>query len=393
MWLPDYKLMTPTPCPGKTTTFFQLLQNTSGLDRRDNRGKRHNIAFVLTGLTLAICCGRDGELSRLQRHMANHFEGLCSATHTRPKRVISRAQLPLLLAKVDGEVFARLLFEWFGLVLSEEAKHWFAFDGKELRGSIQPGHKRGEACVSALDHGSGQVVGQIYYNGSKESERPALLQLLNDSGLYNQKVTLDALHLTPKATKAIDGADGVYLIGLKSNQHHLYRYCFCNTLISEASYMRSDQPERGHGRLDQRRYACYDLRPDALADRWRKAGMKTCIEVIRSRKSLDGSKISQETCYYVSNARPANQAQAEELFDAIRRHWILEVTHHYRDVTLAEDSLKTKSQAVGRIMSSLRTLAINLLKRLRTKNMAAQIDEFADNFNILIQFMTQQMVL
>lgn len=44
-------------------------------------------------------------------------------------------------------------------------------------------------------------------------------------------------------------------------------------------------------------------------------------------------------------------------------------------------------------MSSLRTLTIILLKRLKAKNMAAQIDEFADNFNILIQFMTQQMVL
>ena len=87
------------------------------------------------------------------------------------------------------------------------------------------------------------------------------------------------------------------------------------------------------------------------------------------------------------------QAEAEELFDAIRQHWLVEVTHHYRDVTLGEDGLKTKSQAVSRLMSGLRTLAVNLLKRLRPKNMAAQIDEFADNFNTLIQFMNQQMVL
>lgn len=145
--------------------------------------------------------------------MANHFGALCLATHTWPKRVISRAQLPLLLAKVDGDVFGRLLFEWFGLVLSEEAKRWFTFDGKELRGSIQPGHKRGEACVSAQAHDSGQVVGQTYYNGAKESERPAVLQLLYDSKLCGQKVTLDALHLTPKATRAIHKAQGVYLIG------------------------------------------------------------------------------------------------------------------------------------------------------------------------------------
>lgn len=238
--------MTTAPCQGKTSSFFYLLQTTPGLDKRDNRGKMHDMAFVITGLTLAICCGRDGGLSRLHRHMANHFGTLCLATHTWPKRVISRAQLPLLLAKVDGEVFGRLLFEWFGLVLSEETKRWFTFDGKELRGSIQPGHKRGEACVSAQAHDSGQIVGQTYYNGAKESERPAVLQLLNDSKLCGQKVTLDALHLTPEATKAIHEAQGVYLIGLKANQAHLYRYCLCNSLIKKAAYNRTDNPQRGH---------------------------------------------------------------------------------------------------------------------------------------------------
>jgi hypothetical protein len=60
---------------------------------------------------------------------------------------------------------------------------------------------------------------------------------------------------------------------------------------------------------------------------------------------------------------------------------------------LAEDDLRTKSQTVSQIMSNLRTLVVNLLKRLKPKNMAAQIDGFADDFNTLIQFMTQQMVL
>ncbi len=337
--------------------------------------------------------GRDGKLSGLHRHMVNHFEALCVAVQFRPEKAISRAQLPLLLAQVDGATFARLLFDWSGLVLSQEAKRWFTFDGKELRGSILPGHKRGEACVSAQAHDSGQVVAQTYYNGIKESERPAVLQLLNESGLCSQKVTLDALHLTPRATGAIHKAQGVYLIGLKSNQKHLYRYCLCNSLTSKASYERADEPERGHGRVDQRSYACYDLQPDALASRWRKVGMGSCIEVSRTRSSLDGSQVSQETCRYVTNARPANQAEADELFDAIRRHWLLEVTHHYRDVTLAEDGLRTKSQPVSQMMSSLRTLVVNLLKRTKPKNMAAQIDEFADNFNILVRFLTQQMVL
>lgn len=342
---------------------------------------------------MAILSGRDGKLSGLHRHMVSHFDRLCGAVEFRPKRAISRAHLPLLLAKVNGDVFARLLFDWFGLVLSEQAKRWFALDGKELRGSILPSQNRGEVCVSALAHHSGQLVSQTYYNGSKESERPAVVELLTSSGLCTQKLTLDALHLTPEATGVIHGAQGVYLIGLKSNQAHLYRHCLCHSLTSKASYERTDKLQRGHGRLDQRTYACYGLNADALASRWRKVGMSTCIEISRSRKSLDGKQISHETRYYVSNARPADQAEAEELFDAIRQHWLIEVTHHHRDVTLAEDELRTKSQAVSRLMCSLRTLAVNLLKKLKPKNMAAQIDEFADNFDILIKYMNQQMVL
>jgi len=39
------------------------------------------------------------------------------------------------------------------------------------------------------------------------------------------------------------------------------------------------------------------------------------------------------------------------------------VVHHVRDVTLAEDAFRSGSQALHRLMSSLRTLTINLLKQ------------------------------
>lgn len=73
--------------------------------------KKHDMAFVITGLTLAIFCGRDGSLTSLHRHMANRFETLCGAVQIWPERVISRAQLPLLLARVNGELLAQLLFD------------------------------------------------------------------------------------------------------------------------------------------------------------------------------------------------------------------------------------------------------------------------------------------
>ena len=281
--------MTATPCTAKTTTFFQLLEQTPGLDGRDNRGKKHSIRLVLTGLVMALCCGRDGKLASLHPHLVHHFETLCDATHMTNQRASSRAQLPLLLAKVNGVLFAQLLFEWFGLTLDEELKRWFALDGKELRGSIQTNHTRGEACVSALAHDSQEIANQAYYKGIKESERPTVRQLLTETGRYNQKLTLDALHLIRLTIKAIHGANGVYVVGVKPNQAPLYRYCICSSLMNKADYQRSDAPQRGHGRIDQRHYSCLPVSPFALAPRWSDAGIRTLLGVKRIRQGLDGN--------------------------------------------------------------------------------------------------------
>ncbi len=65
--------MTANPCQAKTTTFFQLLDKTPGLDGRDNRGKKTFHCLVLSRLVLVLCCGRDGKLYSLHRHIVNHF--------------------------------------------------------------------------------------------------------------------------------------------------------------------------------------------------------------------------------------------------------------------------------------------------------------------------------
>ncbi len=383
--------MTTATYPLKTTTFFQLLETTPQLDGRDNRGKRHSLALVLTGLVAALCCGRDGSLSRLHRHMVNHFKNLLEATQLTDHKPISRAQLPLLLAKVNGSCFAQLLFEWFNIVLDEEQKRWFSLDGKELRGSIQSGYTRGEVLVSALDHQTHQVVAQSYYSGCKESERPAVAQLIEDQNLAHQKLSLDALHLIPSTLKLIHTGRGQYVVGLKPNQAHLYRSCTLKDLFETADYERVDAKLKKHGRVEQRRYRSFTLSACSVAVRWQKAGLCTLLCVVRSRTK--SGVMSAEVSYYVSNQAVSNQAQADELFDAIRGHWAVEVMHHKRDVSLSEDHLRTSKVAVSRMTGSLRTLVINLLESLKVKNMAAQLDTFADDFTTLIRFLTQQMVL
>ena len=383
--------MTTAPCPIKTTTFFQLLENTPQLDLRDNRGKRHSLALVLSGLVLALCCGRDGSLSRLHRHMSNQFDKLLQATQRTDRKPISRAQLPLLLAKVDGLHFAQLLFEWFGFVLDQEQKQWFSLDGKELRGSIQAGDTRGEVIVSAVSHQGGQVLAQAYYCGAKESERPTVADLIEKHNLSSQKLSLDALHMIPSTLTQIGKAGGQYVVGLKANQPHLYQLCTVTDLFKVADYEWVDKEVKHHGRVEQRTYRCFNLPHSALHQRWLPTGLCTLICVLRCREiaGIPG----QEMSYYVSNQQPSGQLEANELFNAIRGHWVVEVMHHKRDVTLSEDDLRTKKVGVNRLVGSLRTLVINLLESINSKNMTAQMDTFADKFSVLIQFLTQRMVL
>ncbi|HEX9958829.1 MAG TPA: ISAs1 family transposase [Fibrella sp.] len=385
--------MTTVPSTAKTTAFYQLLYQTPALDNRDNRGKKHSTALILTGLTCALCCGRDGSLSRLHRHMVHHFSLLCQATASTQPKAISRAQLPLVLAKVNIGLFASLLFDWFGIDLPALKGTWLAVDGKDLRGSIGSGQTRGEACVSVVVQTSEAVVGQAYYSGQKESEKLAVRQLLADKGLMGQRLSLDALHLNPLTINAIHKASGHYLVGVKANQAVLHRYCICRCLLDTPTYEATSDWERGHGRLEQRQYQCFSLDKAVFAPRWRAAGFQTLIYIRRSRQALVGGPVTEESSYYLSNALVLEPSDGAELCGAIRGHWRVETMHYRRDVVLSEDGLRTKRSAVSRLLSSLRTLTINLLHRLKPKNMAAQLDDFADNVSSLLQFMKVEAVL
>jgi len=200
------------PCLENNTSFFAKLQHAEGLDLRDNRGKRHDLAVVLIGVGLALLSNRDGSLSSVHRHLQKRYGQLMAVLGLKPSKAVSRSQLPIILEKVSVAVFDRLLFETYGLKLSEEQRKWFAVDGKELRGSIHSGAKRGEAVVQVIEHETRQFHSQSYYAGDKESEVPAVRALLKEGGLCSEKISLDALHCKPKNAGA-DSCSGGNLFG------------------------------------------------------------------------------------------------------------------------------------------------------------------------------------
>jgi predicted transposase YbfD/YdcC len=368
------------------STFYETLQQCEGLDLRDKRGKVHAVELVLTGVFIGLCRNRDGVLSAIHRCIQNTHAQLCTHLGIANSAPISRAQLPLVLKSIDVQMFSELLFEFCGIKLREGEKQWFAGDGKELRGSILKGEKRGEAVVQLVHHDSGQVYDQGFYNGHKESERPCLQQLL-EGKIASQQITLDALHLIPETVKKIAGQQGIYVAGLKDNQEHLY--------ADMTTVCRHQQPlssftevEKGHGRIDKRTYRSYDIAQQYFDDRWTDAHFRTLVEVERQSVQLNIGMESKEVSYYLSNA-PVKDKENQELFKAVRKHWSIEVSNHIRDVTFKEDHLKTKESRISQTMACCRTILLNLLRKLDLDNIKAKLDAFADNLQMLLNWMTQ----
>jgi predicted transposase YbfD/YdcC len=375
-----------SPCEYKESTFHRELQICNTIDTRDTRGKRHDMSVVLVGVVIALLSKQDGNLSSIHRHMSHHYAKTVAHLGVPAYKVVSRAQLPLILSKVNLAGLESLIFKHYGISLDDTVKSWFSVDGKELRGSIQTGDSRGEAIVTSVKHDTGEILSEAFYNGQKESEKPCVKEILRQSGLLKQKISLDALHFNPDILNSIENEGGVYLIGLKGNQRKLRDDMRQMVQKQPISYTKITKDKK-HGRTETRIYQVYDVSKQDFDTRWKDSVMKTLIKIKRHFIENKTKKISEETAFYMSNLVPENQKEANNLCDAVRNHWSVETVNHVRDVTLKEDEFRTKKKESSQTMASLRTLIHNILKKNRVKNLAAKLDNFSYDFDELIKWL------
>jgi hypothetical protein len=115
------------------THFIELLRDIS--DPRDNRGKRHELSFVLAVTTMAILSGKN-HVSEIHRYICNKTEWLQEIFDRPNTKPISRAQLPRIIAIVDWDELNTIIEEFFGVTVENINDEWIAIDGKVLRGTI-----------------------------------------------------------------------------------------------------------------------------------------------------------------------------------------------------------------------------------------------------------------
>lgn len=371
----------PLPSPATTITFFTALQQLT--DPRDNRGKRHELAFVLCGVVLALMTGRT-QVSGIHRFLHTRCEWLRELTHAPlTTRCLARAHLPRLLARVDWAALNTLSLTHFGMqVEATAAGEWVAVDGKALRGSP------GEQVGLARTHQSGDLLVHQPLAGPKASEIPAVRTLLAQPPLLGRKVTLDAGQCNPTTLAQIQQAQGGDLVQLKANQPTLRTAV--HTLATTASPVGTQHSvDKGHGRLEERHATFFSLTDLPLPLRWQACGLRTVIRVARTTEELKPAKRTQAVAYYLTNQEAATPPAQAELFTAIRGHWGCEADHWRRDVIWHEDQMRVTQPTQAHGLGVLRTVALRVFRRAGSLNFRALLDTLADSPHQFAQLLCQ----
>lgn len=102
-------------------------------------------------------------------------------------------------------------------------------------------------------------------------------------------------------------------------------------------------------------------------------------ELTRTVTVRKTGKTSREVVYLITSLTP-QEAGPPCLLELVRGHWSIEnSSHHVRDVTFGEDRSRLRSWQAPQILAALRNLAITLLHRQGTSQIAATRRHFASH--------------
>ena len=234
-----------------------------------------------------------------------------------------------------------------------------AIDGKAVRGAKD---KDGKAphLVAALAHGIGAVLGQVAVD-AKSNEIPAVRDLLKAfADLAGAVITIGALHTQHDTAQAILARHADYVMTVKGNMPTLYRQLKKLPWAAHPRRLGREHGPRPPGP------------PHDQGRRWPRPGSGSPAPP-RSRSSAARSPGKAGRPSRSSTSSPATAMPSPATLAAwIRGHWHIENKLHWvRDVTYQEDKSLVRTGNAPRVMATLRSLAISLLRLDGHANIAA----------------------
>ena len=236
-------------------------------------------------------------------------------------------------------------------------------DGKVIKGSRDKANgKRAIHMVSAWSANLGLVLAQKKVD-KKSNEITAVPELLRILDIKGALITADAISCQKNIAKICSEQGADYLLAVKGNQATLQKDIQAAVELhkqghpsNEPSESFAEQRNEGHGRQEYRSCRTFNNIASLSTHKdWQ--GIKQ-FGVVQTERTVSGKTTTAQRYYIGSKI-----LTAEKMLLASRTHWQVENNLHWMlDITFNEDACQTKDENAAENLSTLRRIALNILK-------------------------------
>jgi len=357
-------------------------------DPRSRHGQRYDLPYLLTCLVAALLCN------------CNSLEAVGQWCHDQ-QLLLRRLFGPRDFYTPTGSLYRRLLprlsvghielvlAAWVQATRPTSDEEAVALDGKAVRGAATAEHKAPH-LLAFCTHNSQETLLQVRVS-QKTNEIPIAKAVLPCLPLHPRVYTADALHAHAPFMQVAHAHSGASLLTVKGNQPTLYAdlatyFSDPDTVI--APYEQECSVDRRRGRVETRTIEVSCGMNDYLAPTW--PLVRQVARLTRHVRVRKTGKITQEVVYLITDLTQI-QASPRRLLELGRGHWSIENGSHYvRDVSFGEDRSRLHTGSAPQIMAALRNLAITLIHRSGSFQMAASRRHFASHPREAFTFLFQR---
>jgi predicted transposase YbfD/YdcC len=334
-------------------------------DPRARRGIRHGLPGIVAVALAAVVAGARSFAAIGQWAGELTGEQLAALGLVR-SNAPDASTFRKVFARMDAATLDRLVgaLLWTRTRVAE-GRRVIAIDGKTVRGA-RTATTTAPHLVSALDHATGTVLGQLA-TAAKSNEIPTVRTLLAGFDLTGVVVTVDAMHTQTDTATAIVEGHGDYVFTVKANQPSLYAAC---KRLPWRQVGEHSTVDIGHGRRVRRTIKV------VAAPAWITFAGAVQVAQIRRTTTRAGKK-TVEVVYVITSA-DHRTAPPTVLAAWVQGHWGIENRAHWvRDVVYDEDRSRVRTGNAPQVMATLRNTAISLLRLAGTTNIAASLRHHA----------------